>query len=156
MPHNLLEACEFVFKEEGVPQSSYWLASQMREMKLWRASEADVQASLTKDIEQRGKASRFVRIAVDEFALRSWIEKQGLTEFSPSSVGCLFPVVAKWVCSGGWIEIGEQESLGFVARALDAGGKVFNTAKCGTLDEAMAALEVGIAAYVKRHGIDLG
>jgi hypothetical protein len=156
MPHNLLEACEFVFKEEGVPQSSYWLASQMREMKLWRASEADVRAALIKDIEQRGKASRFVRIAVDEFALRSWIEKQGLTEFSPSSVGSLFPVVAKWVRSGGWIEIGEQESFGFVARALDAGGMVFNTAKCGTLDEAMVALESGIAAYVKKHGIDLG
>jgi hypothetical protein len=156
MPHNLLEACEFVFKEEGVPQSSYWLASQMVEMRLWRASEADVQAALVKDIEQGGKASRFVRIAADEFALRSWIEKQGLTEYSPSSVACLFPVVAKWVRHGGWIEIGAQEAFGFVARALDAGGMVFDTDKCQTLDEAMAALEAGIAAYVEEHGIDLG
>jgi hypothetical protein len=155
MPHNLLEACEFVFKEEGVPQSSYWLASQMVEMRLWRASEADVQAALVKDIEQRGKASRFVRIAADEFALRSWIDEQRLTEFSPSSVGCLFPTVAKWIRSGGWIEIGEQESFGFVARALDAGGMVFDTDECETLDEAMMALEAGIAAYVEEHGIDL-
>ena len=24
MPHNLLETCEFVLKEQGEPQSSYW------------------------------------------------------------------------------------------------------------------------------------
>jgi hypothetical protein len=59
MPRNLLEACEFVLKEQGEPQSSYWLASQIVAMKLWRASEADVQAALSKVIEQRGKASRF-------------------------------------------------------------------------------------------------
>jgi hypothetical protein len=156
MPRNLLEACEFVLKEQGEPQSSYWLASQMVDMKLWRASEADVQAALTKDIEQRGKVSRFVRIAADEFALRTWIEKLGLTEFSPSNVACLLPAVAKWVRSGGWIEIGEQESFGFVARALDAGGIIFDTDECQALDEAMAALEAGIAAHIEKHGIDLG
>ena len=42
------------------------------EMKLWRASEADVRDALTKDIEKKGEASRFVRLADDEFTLRSW------------------------------------------------------------------------------------
>jgi hypothetical protein len=42
------------------------------EMKLWRASEADVRAALTKDIEEHGERSRFVGVGEDEFALRSW------------------------------------------------------------------------------------
>ena len=34
--------------EQGEPQSSYWLASQIVEAKLWRASEADVRDALRK------------------------------------------------------------------------------------------------------------
>ena len=32
--YTLLDACEFILENEGEPQSSYWLASQMIEMKL--------------------------------------------------------------------------------------------------------------------------
>ena len=42
------------------------------EMKLWRASEADVRAALTKDIEEYGERSRFLFAGDNEFALRSW------------------------------------------------------------------------------------
>jgi len=42
------------------------------EMKLWRASEADVRAALNKDIRQRGEQSGFLQIADDESALRLW------------------------------------------------------------------------------------
>ncbi len=69
---SLLDACQLVLQEQGEPQSSYWLASQVMEMKLWRASEADVRDSLTKDIKRYGERSRFVRVADDEFALRKW------------------------------------------------------------------------------------
>lgn len=72
MIESLLDACEVVLNEQGEPQSSFWLASQVMEMKLWRASEADVRDGLTKDIEKYDEASRFVRLADDEFALRSW------------------------------------------------------------------------------------
>jgi hypothetical protein len=72
MIDTLLDACEFILNNQGEPQSSYWLASQVMEMKLWRASEADVRDALNKDIEKQGGASRFVRLANDEFALRSW------------------------------------------------------------------------------------
>ena len=72
MIESLLDACQFVLENLGEPQSSYWLASQVMEMKLWRASEADVRDALNKDIRQRGQQSRFLRIADDEFALRSW------------------------------------------------------------------------------------
>jgi hypothetical protein len=72
MIESLLDACQFILEDLGEPQSSYWLASQVMEMKLWRASEADVRAALTKDIEERGERSRFVSVGDDEFALRSW------------------------------------------------------------------------------------
>jgi len=68
---SLLDACEFILIEQGEPQSSYWLASQVMEMKLWRASEADVRDALIKDIGKHGESSRFVALADDEFALRS-------------------------------------------------------------------------------------
>ena len=56
----------------GDPQSPYWLASQMVEMKMWRASEHDVRAALEKDIKERGQRSRFVKVGDDGWALRSW------------------------------------------------------------------------------------
>jgi HB1, ASXL, restriction endonuclease HTH domain len=72
MIETLLDACQCVLENQGEAQSSYWLASQIMEMKLWRASEADVRAALNKDIRQRGEQSRFLQIPDDEFALRSW------------------------------------------------------------------------------------
>jgi hypothetical protein len=74
MIETLLDACQFVLEEQGEPQSSYWLASQVMEMKLWRASEADVRVALKKDIEEYGERSRFVSAGDDEFALRLWTE----------------------------------------------------------------------------------
>jgi len=56
-----------------------------------------------------------------------------------------YPTVADFVRTQGWIEIGDQEGIGFVVRALDYGGLVFETHKPKTLAEAMAALEQGIA-----------
>jgi len=72
MLDSLLDACEIILKEQGDPQTCFWLASQAMEMKLWRASEADVRDALNKDIEKHGKSSRFGRTADDEFALRAW------------------------------------------------------------------------------------
>jgi DNA-directed RNA polymerase delta subunit len=72
MIESLLDACEFVLNDQGEPQSSDWLASQVTEMKLWRASEADVRDALSKDIAKFGESSRFIALPDDEFALRSW------------------------------------------------------------------------------------
>lgn len=66
----------------------------------------------------------------------------------------LFPAIAKWVRSYGHIEFGDQESFGFVVRALDYGGLVFEDDKPDTLVEAMAALEKGLAEYFEREGIE--
>jgi hypothetical protein len=72
MLHTILDACEFVLENLGESQSPYWLASQMVEMKLWRASEHDVRAALDKDIAEFGERSEFVKVADDQYALRSW------------------------------------------------------------------------------------
>lgn len=67
-----LDACEFVLQDLGEAQSSYWLVSQMQEMKLWRASEFEVRAVLDRAIREHGESSRFKKVGEDEFALRSW------------------------------------------------------------------------------------
>jgi hypothetical protein len=63
-----------------------------------------------------------------------------------------YPTVADFVRTHGWIEIGDQEGFGFVARALDYGGVVFETQAPKTLPRAMAALEHGIAEFRNEHG----
>ena len=72
MIRTLLDACRFILEDQGEPQSSYWLASQAVEMKLWRASESQVRRALNKDIERYGGSSLFVKVGEDEYALRSW------------------------------------------------------------------------------------
>jgi hypothetical protein len=73
-------------------------------------------------------------------------KKQGAVEV-------LFPAIAKWVQGYGHIEVGDQESFGFLVRALDYGGLVFEDDKADTLAEAMVALEKGLAEYFEREGI---
>jgi hypothetical protein len=65
-----------------------------------------------------------------------------------------FPATAKWVNGYGHIEIGDQEGFGFIVRAIDYGGVVFEDDKPDTLAEAMAALEQGLAGYFEREAIE--
>jgi hypothetical protein len=71
------------------------------------------------------------------------------------SVEKLFPAIAQWVRGYGHVEIGDQETFGFVARALDYGGLAFEDDRPDTLAEAMASLERGLTGYFKREGIEL-
>jgi hypothetical protein len=70
-----------------------------------------------------------------------------------AGVESLFPAVTRWVRDG-HIEVGDQEGFGFVVRALDYGGLVFEDDRPNTLAEALAALEKGLAAYFKEQGIE--
>lgn len=54
----------------------------------------------------------------------------------------------------GHIEIGDQDGLGFVTRALDYGGLIFEDDTPKTLAEAMAALERGLAEHFATEGVD--
>ena len=61
-----------------------------------------------------------------------------------------FPTIAEFVRTQGWIEIGDQDGVGFIVRALDYGGLVYESRRPTTLAEAMKALERGIATKGKR------
>ena len=71
-----------------------------------------------------------------------------------ATVEKLFPAIAQWVRDG-HIEIGDQEGFGFVVRALDYGGLVFEDDKPDTLAEALAALEKGLTKWFKEQGIEV-
>lgn len=72
---------------------------------------------------------------------------------SSTDVEKSFPAIAKWVNGYGHIEIGDQEGFGFIVRAIDYGGVVFEDGKPGTLAEAMAVLEKGLAEYFENEGV---
>jgi hypothetical protein len=75
-------------------------------------------------------------------------KKQAKPSFDVEST---FPNIAQWV-RGGWIEIGDQDWQGFVTRALDAGGMVYEKNGCKTLAEAMDALELGLGKWFDENG----
>lgn len=77
-----------------------------------------------------------------------------LTKPGTPDVQKAFPAIAKWVRGFGHVEIGDQEGFGFIVRAIDYGGVVFESDKPDTLAEAMAALEKGLAAYFEQEGIE--
>jgi hypothetical protein len=66
--------------------------------------------------------------------------------------GAMFPAIDRWVKEYGWIEIGVQELFGFVARALHEGGTQVEDDRPGTLAEALAALEAGLARWFEEQG----
>jgi hypothetical protein len=73
----------------------------------------------------------------------------------PTPVEEQFANIAKWVQGYGHIEIGDQEGSGFVVRALDYGGVVFEDDKPASLAEALAALEKGLKKCFKKQGIEV-
>ncbi len=68
----------------------------------------------------------------------------------------VFPAIAKWVRHHGWIEIGQQELFGFVARALHEGGTQVEINEFMTLAEAMAELEIGLVGWFEQERIEIG
>jgi len=63
-----------------------------------------------------------------------------------------YPNIAKWI-QDGWIEIGRDDWSRSFVRALDSGGLVWEgKGQYATLDEALRALDVGIAAWLKENG----
>jgi hypothetical protein len=122
---------------------------QWREL-FGRLEELGIEATVQKELakveeawrEHLGKAREAHRAGM----VKPTVEQQ--------SVEKLFPAVAQWVRDG-HIEIGDQESFGFVARAVDYGGTAFEDDKPSTLAEALAALEQGIRRWWEEQGIDL-
>ncbi len=80
MIHTVLDACQYVLEAQGEPQSPYWLSSIMIEMKLWKTDEQRIRTSLERDIATFGEGSRFVKVADDEYALRSWSRSESASQ----------------------------------------------------------------------------
>lgn len=58
----------------------------------------------------------------------------------------VYPNIAHWVTTYGWIEIGQDDYSSSFVRVLDEGGMVWEGSDdYETLDEAMQALEAGLA-----------
>jgi hypothetical protein len=71
-----------------------------------------------------------------------------------AKVGKLFPAIARYVRGYGYIEIGDQESFGFVVRAIGYGGVDFEDDTPETLSEAMAVLELGLERWFEEQGVE--
>jgi len=102
---------------------------------------------------EAAKRLKSYQSAMQEF--RNELRKDQPTAEAPSGdMDNLYPTVAQWVKGCGWIEIGDQEGLGFTVKALDLGGVVFEDAECRSLAEALASLESGLVVAMKQRGIN--
>jgi hypothetical protein len=72
-----------------------------------------------------------------------------------SKVEAMFPAIARYVRGYGYIEIGDQESFGFVIRAIGYGGMDFEDDRPDTLAEAMTVLEAGLARWFQEQGVEI-
>jgi hypothetical protein len=78
--------------------------------------------------------------------------KRKRAEPPPDSFEARYPNIASWV-QDGWIEIGRDDFSRSFVRALDIGGMVWEGAvEYTSLDEALQALDAGIAAWLEEMG----
>jgi hypothetical protein len=96
-----------------------------------------------------GKASRSVGTRPTQLEQRGDVARPNWADVEKA-----FPAVAEWVNYYGHIEIGDQEGFGFIVRALDYGGLVFEDDTPETFAEAMAALEKALAEWFVNEGIE--
>jgi hypothetical protein len=69
----------------------------------------------------------------------------------PADPGRQFSAIGQWVQESGWIEVGRRKEAGFVARALDDAGLIFENNSSSTLGEALAALEEALAGRISNR-----
>lgn len=78
--------------------------------------------------------------------------KRKSQEPAPGSFETRYPHIAAWV-QDGWIEIGRDDYSRSLVRALDIGGMVWEGAEeYDSLDEALRALDEGIAGWCEEMG----
>jgi hypothetical protein len=71
-----------------------------------------------------------------------------------AKVEAMFPATARYVRGCGYVEIGDQESFGFVVRGIGYGGLDFEDDTPDTLAEAMTVLEAGLARWFEEQGVE--
>ena len=67
-------------------------------------------------------------------------------------VGQEYPAITWWVSNSGRIEVGYDDYNRSFVRALDPGGTVWEGEyRYASLDDALAALETGLAAFIREQ-----
>ncbi len=65
----------------------------------------------------------------------------------------MYPSIAEWVDSYGWLEIGQDEYSRSMVRALNEGGMVWEgKTKYKTLDALFHDLELGLSKWLEENG----
>jgi hypothetical protein len=73
----------------------------------------------------------------------------------PSPFERTYPHIARWITIQGWIEIGLDDFSRSYVRALDLGGMVWEgDARYQSVDDALRALETGLAQWMKQQSIE--
>jgi len=71
----------------------------------------------------------------------------------PTGFEQMYPNIAEWVNSYGWIEIGDDGQSGSFVRALNEGGLVWeDNDDDATLDEVLSALDTFLADQMTQYG----
>jgi hypothetical protein len=70
-----------------------------------------------------------------------------------SSFDAIFPAITRWISrEEGWVELGADSHSRSVARALNEGGMIWEgTEEYGSLDEALRAMDEGIATWLEEQ-----
>lgn len=79
---------------------------------------------------------------------------EGMTSEQPvTSFETKYPMIAEWITTRGWIEIGQDEYSRSMIRALDEGGMVWegNTAYT-TMDDLFDDLEKHLSRWLQENG----
>ena len=76
------------------------------------------------------------------------------TKVEPSALfEKMYPRIAEWVDSYGWITIGQDEYSRSMVRALNEGGMVWEgKTKYKTLDALFHDLELGLSKWLEKNG----
>ena len=76
---------------------------------------------------------------------------------APGLLQQVYPTIARWASGYGWVEFGIDGLDRPFVRALDEGGTVWEgEGRYGTLDEALGAMEAGLAEFLEEEGFNKG
>ena len=76
-------------------------------------------------------------------------KKQDESQFD---IEAAYPKVAEWVQGCGWIEIGNQDWQGFVVRALNEGGVIYEKEGCRSLRTQWTPSKRALGKWLRENG----
>ena len=129
---------------------------RLRGHRQWREllpvlKELGIEVSVERKLPQIGKVFRSLLQEIRR-AQRAGMVKPSHEQ---AKIETMFPALAMYVLGYGFVEIGDQQSFGFVVRAIGYGGLDFEDDTSDSLAEAMTVLEAGLARWFGEQGVEL-